>query len=97
MLELSAITDRFKTFIAGASGRSELESWIADQVITVTPTYLGEPVAVPPDQILAYSIGESFCALQGDDEKAAHFAPRILSCLEQVLDVEDVQDPPVSG
>ena len=41
---------------------------------------------------MAYAIGESFCALQADDEEAGHFAVRILSCLDQVPDVEDVQD-----
>lgn len=50
------------------------------------------PKAASPEQILAYSIGEFFCVLQADDEEAGHFARRVLSCLEQVPDVEEVQD-----
>ena len=92
MLELPAVTERLRAYVAGASSRSELESWIADQVLA-GPTF--KPVAAraaSPEQILAYLLGESFCALQADDEEAGHFASRVLSCLQQVPDVEEVQD-----
>jgi hypothetical protein len=92
VLELSAITERFSAYVSGASSRSGLESWIAEQVLTVSTTDLAAPVTASPAQILAYSIGESFCALQRDDEEASHFAARVLSCLNQVPDLEDVQD-----
>lgn len=40
---------------------------------------------------MAYLIGESFCVLPADDEEAGHFASRVLGCLQQVPDVEEVQ------
>jgi hypothetical protein len=92
VLELPAITERLRAYVVGASSRSQLESWIADQVLAVSTI---EPVASKPalpEQTLAYSIGESFCALQADDEEASHFASRVLSCLKQVPDVEEVQN-----
>jgi hypothetical protein len=65
--------------------------WIADQVLAVPGTEPVAPTAASTEQILAYSIGESFCALQADDEEAGHFARRVLSCLQQLPDAEEVQ------
>ena len=92
MLELPAITERIREYVAGTSTRSQLESWIADQVLAIPTTAPVAPKAASPEQILAYSIGESFCALQADDEEAGHFASRVISCLQQVPEVEEVQD-----
>jgi len=92
VLELPAITARFEAYVAGASSRSQLESWIADQVLAGSTSKPVARTAASREQILAYSIGESFCALQADDEEAGHFASRVLSCLQQVPDVEEVQD-----
>ena len=92
MLELPAVTDRLKAYVAGASSRSQLESWIADQVLAATMSTPAARTPASAEQILAYSIGEFFCALQADDEEAGHFASRGVSCLHQVPEVEDVQD-----
>lgn len=92
MLELPAITERLRAYVAGSSSRSQLESWIADQVLAAVTTRPAASKAASPEQILAYSIGESFCALQADDEEAGHFASRVLRCLQQVPDVEEVQN-----
>ena len=92
MLELPAITERFRAYVAGAASRSQLESWIADQVLAFPTSEPVGPAAASPEQVLAYSIGEFFCALQADDEEAGHFASRVLSCLQQVPDVEEVHN-----
>jgi hypothetical protein len=92
VLELPAVSEHFRAYVAGTSSRSELESWIADQVLTLRTGGPATGVAPSPDQILAYSLGESFCALQGDDEEASYFARRVLSCLAQVTDSDDVLD-----
>ena len=63
-----------------------------DLVYAAATAHPVPPGAASPDQVLAYSIGEFFCALQADDEEACHFASRVLSCLNQVPDVEDVQE-----
>ena len=91
MLELPAITERFRAYVGHALSRAQLESWIADQVLAVPTRAPVAATAVSPEQILAYSIGESFCTLQADDEEAGHFASRVLSCLQQLQDVEGVQ------
>jgi hypothetical protein len=91
VLELPAITERFRAFVAGASSRSQLESWIADQVLAAATTGPIVPTTASPERILAYSIGEFFCQIDADDEEAGHFASRVLSCLRQVPDVEEVQ------
>jgi hypothetical protein len=92
VLELSAVTERFKAYLAGESSRAQLEFWIADQVLTVAPTDSVAPAPASPEHILAYRLGEAFCVLQADDEAAAHFASRIIGCLDQVPDVDGVHD-----
>src|SRR5690242_2300740 len=92
VLELSAVTEQFKAYIAGASSRAQLEFWIADQVLAATHTDTIAAMPASPERILAYRLGEAFCVLQSDDEEAAHFASRIIGCLDQVPDVDAVHD-----
>jgi hypothetical protein len=92
VLELPSVTARLRAYVAGDSSRSELEWWIADQVLSATEASSEDTEARSGDQILAYSIGEAFSALQGDDEESRLFAKRVVSCLEQMSDAEEVQD-----
>jgi hypothetical protein len=86
------VSERLGAYVAGTSSRSQLEWWIADQVLSLSDVPRAETQTNSPDQMLAFSIGEGFLALQGDDEQARLFARRVLSCLDRLADVEEVQD-----
>ena len=76
--ELSTVTDQFKAYVAGASSRSRPSSGLRTRFWRSRLPILLAPLPTSPERILAYRLGEAFCALQADDEEAAHFASLVI-------------------
>ena len=91
-MDLATIRSLFGEFLDGAASRDNVQVRIADarlQLPALDPDLDDRRSA---EELLALNIGEAFCRFQDDDEVAHLFARRILRCLDQVSDLEDVVD-----
>ena len=92
-LPLSEAIALFRSFDAGTLPRRDLEQSLADRVMQPL-SRLADPTRPPhtEEESLAHELASIVCGATGPDEDVALFVRRVLECLTQISDPDEVFD-----
>lgn len=90
-IELSQIRGAFDDYLTERLDRESTQALIADWMLSPVPNEV-QDVPQRADRTLAFNLAEVFCGLDGPEADTKDYVSRVVACLDQVSDPDDVFD-----